>query len=128
MDVHAFFQAVLSKDRNGLQRYFWEDAVVNWHCSNERFTAAEYIRANCDYPGEWTGVIERAVQTGDGFVLAAHVMPVGAEGSYHVVSFIRLRDGRIACLDEYWADDTEPPEWRKKMKIGCPISNHRMIG
>ena len=65
------------------------------------------------------------MQTPDGCVLAARVLPVGAEDSYHVVSFVRLRDGRIAELDEYWADDTELPEWRRRMKIGRPIRDAR---
>ena len=26
------------------------------------------------------------------------------------------------ALDEYWADDGEPPAWRRKMKIGKPLS------
>ena len=42
--------------------------------------------------------------------------------SFHVVSFIRLENGLIKELTEYWSDDGEAPEWRKEMKIGKPIN------
>jgi len=29
--------------------------------------------------------------------------------------------GLITEMDEYWADDTEVPEWRHKIKIGSKI-------
>ncbi len=38
--------------------------------------------------------------------------------SLHVVSFLKLVDGQIAEMDEYWSDDGDVPEWRCKMGIG----------
>ena len=55
MDIRAFWSAVLSQDRKALPEYFCRGAVIRWHCSNERFTVEEYVRANCDYPGQWAG-------------------------------------------------------------------------
>ncbi|EIK81944.1 hypothetical protein CGSMWGv1400E_01445 [Gardnerella vaginalis 1400E] len=34
-------------------------AVIRWHCTNEKFSAQEYIDVNCNYPGDWDGAIER---------------------------------------------------------------------
>ena len=48
MDIRAFWSAVLSQDRKALPEYFCRGAVIRWHCSNERFTVEEYVRANCD--------------------------------------------------------------------------------
>ena len=121
MNINAFWNDVLSKNRAALPDYFLDDAVIRWHCSNERFTVDEYIRANCDYPGQWAGEIERVEECGNTVVLAGRVFPTHRSASFHVVSFIRLDRGRIAELDEYWADDAEPPEWRRAMGIGRPI-------
>lgn len=39
----------------------------------------------------------------------------------HVVCRIKLKDGKIASMDEHWADDGEAPKWRQDMKIGRKI-------
>ena len=120
--IRAFCKAVLAKEREKLAGYFSPDAIIRWHCSNEQFTVAEFIRANCDYPGDWEGVIERIDNTAAGYVTAVKVFPADRSASYHVVSFFALKNDRIVSLDEYWADDGEAPEWRKKMRIGTAIS------
>ena len=122
MDLKVFWQDVISQDRENLPSWFCEDAVIRWHCTGEQFTIAEYVRANCEYPGSWTGEIERVEECGDTVILAGRVSPADKSASFHVVSFLRLRDGKIAEMDEYWADDGEPPAWRRKMKIGKPLS------
>ena len=121
MDIKAFWKAVLAQKRDELPAYFAPEAVILWHCSNEQFTAAEYIRANCDYPGEWDGTIERIDKADAEYVTAVKVFPVDHSASYHVVSFIVLENDHIVSLDEYWADDGSAPEWRKKLEIGVPI-------
>ena len=51
--IRQFFQDVIKQNEAGLKRWFREDAVIRWHCTNEQFTVSEYIRANCEYPGRW---------------------------------------------------------------------------
>ena len=46
-DYAGFIQAVLKQDRTEIRSFFADDAVINWHCTNERFTVDEYILANC---------------------------------------------------------------------------------
>lgn len=121
MDIQAFWQAVISQDREALADYFCRGATIRRHCSNEQFTAEENIRANCDYPGRWCGEIERLEQFGDCAVLAGRVFPAEETASFHVVSFPRLKDDRILEMDEYWADDGEAPDWRRKTGIGTAI-------
>ena len=121
MDIHAFWRDVLSQNRAALPSYFCQDAVIRWHCTNEQFTVEEYVQANCEYPGEWDGSVERIEVSESLVVLAGHVFSTDRSMSTHVVSFIRLRDGKIHELDEYWADDGDAPAWRRKMEIGKPI-------
>ena len=113
MDIQKYWQAVLEQDR--------EDAWVNWHNTNEHFKVSEFIRANCDYPGQWDGEVERIVELEDQIITAVHVYPKDRSLSFHVVSFLRVRDGKIQSIDEYWGDDGQPPKWRQDLHIGRSI-------
>ena len=98
---------------------------MNWHCTNEHFNVNEYIRANCEYPGEWTGELERTEKAGDMIITAAHVYPKDKSWSLHVTSFFKLEDSKIKSIDEYWAEDGEAPEWRKSLKV--KLSNNLLV-
>lgn len=121
MDIHEYWSAVLRQDRKALLDFFREDARVNWHNTNECFTAAEFVRANCDYPGSWDGDVERVVELPGEVITVTHVYDKAKTVSFHVVSFLRLRGNKIQSLDEYWGDDGQPPRWRQEMGIGRPI-------
>lgn len=121
MDVYAFWKAVLAQIADEIPQYFTEDGIVNWHCTNERFTVAEFVRANCEYPGDWDGEVERVCEIAEGLVTVTKVYPKDKSASFHVTSFLTLRDGKIARMDEYWADDGPAPQWRREMKIGTKI-------
>lgn len=121
MDVRHFIKAVLAQDESAIRNYFHEDAYVNWHCSNERFTLDEYIVANCEYPGDWDGEIERLEVLGDLYIAATKVYPKDKSAFFHVVSFIKTRHGKIISMDEYWADDGAAPQWRLDKQIGTAI-------
>ena len=121
MDVSGFWKAVLDQNAENIPQYFTEDACVNWHCTNERFTVTQFVRANCEYPGDWSGEVERICEIPEGLVTVTRVYPKDESASFHVTSFMTLRDGKIAVLDEYWADDGDAPQWRLDMKIGSPI-------
>ncbi len=121
MDLHCFWNDILSQNRKRLSSFFWDNAVIRWHCTNEQFSVAEYIRANCEYPGDWNGEIERIEESGNTIILVGRVSPKDKASSFHVVSFIRLQEDRIIEMDEYWADDGVAPAWRREMKIGRPI-------
>ena len=121
MDVCHFIKAVLAQDANTIRNYFHKDAYVNWHCSNEHFTVGEFIIANCEYPGDWDGTVERVEVVGDLYITATKVYPKDRSAYFHVVSFIRTANDKIVSMDEYWADDGNPPQWRKDKHIGTPI-------
>ena len=126
MDIEGYWQAVLRQDADALRGCFCEDAVIRWHNSNEQFTRDEFVRANCEYPGEWAGSLERAEPlAGGGLVMAAHVFSPQNGLSFHVVSFVQLRGEQIAQLDEYWGDDGPAPQWRQELGLGRPIEHPR---
>ncbi len=121
MNIQDFMSAVLRQDAEAMRAFFLPDAYINWHNTNEHFTLEEYIRANCEYPGDWTGEIEKIIQAQDVLVVATHVYSTDSTISCHCTSFITLRDDKIAFMDEYWGDDGDVPQWRKEKHIGTRI-------
>lgn len=73
MNIQQFWSDVLAQRADEIREYFQADAYVNWHCSNEHFTVEEFIRANCDYPGDWDGEVEKIVTTGDMIITATRI-------------------------------------------------------
>ena len=86
MDVIEFWRYVLEQDADRLREFFCEDAYVNWHCTNEHFNVNEYIRANCEYPGEWTGELERTGENGESRRHGCHGSSCVSEGQKLVTS------------------------------------------
>lgn len=121
MDINEFWRSILEQDAGKIRSFFHKDGYVNWHCSNEHFNTEEFIRANCEYPGDWAGEVERIENLNDLIVTVVHVYPKDRTASFHVTSFFRIKDSKIISIDEYWADDGEAPDWRKQMLIGRPI-------
>ena len=52
-------ECCIKQNKIQLRTFFHKDAYIRWHCTNEHFTVDEFIQANCDYPGQWDGHIER---------------------------------------------------------------------
>ena len=112
MNIYDFWKAVLGQNENEIRKYFQNDAYINWHCTNERFNVDEFIIANCEYPGDWEGSVERVETLNDLIVTVVNVYPKGRNASFHVVSFIKTKEDKIVSMDEYWADDGNAPQWR----------------
>ncbi len=121
MKIEKYWKAVLDQNADAMKTYFKEDAYIRWHNTNEHFTVEEFIRANCEYPGDWDGKIERVEETVNVTVVVAHVWTRDNAMSFHVVSFMKIEGEKIAAIDEYWGDDGEAPQWRQDKKIGTKI-------
>lgn len=121
IDIDEFWKAVIAQDAVSLRKYFKDTAYVNWHCTNEHFTVDEYIKANCEYPGNWGGNIERKEIIGNKMIVVVNVYTVDKELSFHVVSFMQIEDNKIIAMDEYWGDDGSAPQWRLDKHIGQAI-------
>ena len=123
MSIHewmeVYWSTVLLQRQDQLGKFFIPQATIRWHCSDELFTVEEFIRANCEYPGEWTGKLERLEQSGSTVVTAVRVS--NGEVSFHAVSFFVMENNLIVSLDEYWGDDGPAPRWRQDLQIGKPI-------
>lgn len=114
-------ECCIKQNKIQLTTFFHKDAYIRWHCTNENFTVDEFIQANCEYPGQWDGHIERTEYLHDLIITVVHVFSSDHSLSFHVVSFIKLKDQLIMSIDEYWGDDGMAPQWRLDKHIGTPI-------
>ena len=122
MDIYKFWRDILEQNAENIKNYFHKDAYINWHCTNEHFTVDEFMIANCEYPGTWDGEVERVEMTNDLFITVTHVYSRDKTLSFHVTSFIKVIQDKIAAVDEYWADDGIAPQWRLDKHIGKSVS------
>lgn len=80
-----------------------------------------YIIANCEYPGEWDGIVERVEMINDLIITVTQIYPKDKSISFHVTSFIQMKNDKIIAIDEYYADDSAAPQWRLDKHIGTFI-------
>ncbi len=121
MDIYKFWRDILEQNAENIKNYFHKDAYINWHCTNEHFTVDEFMIATCEYPGTWDGEVERVEMTNDLFITVTHVYSRDKTLSFHVTSFIKVIQDKIAAVDEYWADDGIAPQWRLDKHIGKAV-------
>ncbi|MDE7445211.1 MAG: nuclear transport factor 2 family protein [Lachnospiraceae bacterium] len=121
MNIYNFWKDILGQNANAIRGYFDKDAYINWHCTNEHFNVDEFIVANCEYPGDWNGEVERVEKTNDILITVTHVYSKDKTLSFHVTSFIKVVGDKIVSVDEYWADDGDVPNWRLAQNIGRAI-------
>lgn len=120
-NIYEFYDSILNQNASEIKKFFNEDAYIDWHNTNERFTVDEFIEVNCTYPDKWTGEVERVEQIGKLLIVVAKVINVLDKSSFYVNSFILLENGKISKLDEYWGDNGEIPQWRMIKNIGVKI-------
>ena len=81
----------------------------------------EFIIANCEYPGEWDGIVERIEILDELIITVTYIYPKDRSVSFHVTSFIQAKGDKIIAMDEYYADDGAAPQWRLDKHIGTSI-------
>ncbi len=119
MNITEFWRAIASQDEQKIKAYFDKNACIRWHNTNEQFTFDEFLKANCLYPNKWQSDVERVVYCDDVIITVTRIY--NSDISCHATSFIKLKDGKIISLDEYWGDDGNVPSWRKALNLGTKI-------
>ena len=115
--IKEFWKDIVQQKPDEIRSYFKETAVIRWHNTNEEFTLEEFIRANSEYPRNWDCKVERIEEIEDLIITVTKVFSTDSYISVHATSFLRMEDGKIASMDEYWGDDGETPKWRLDMEI-----------
>ena len=67
----------------------------------------KFIDLNESYPGDWRCTVRRIDECADTVVTVTEISD--GETSFFAVSFLEVRDGRIARAEEYFAENGPPP-------------------
>lgn len=118
--LQTYWNVTLAQNAEKMKPYFTEDACIFWYNTNEKFNLEEYIRVNCEYPGNWQGEIVSYFPIAYGYITITHVYGEGV--SFHVTSILTCVHEQISKLDEYWSEDGKAPDWRTQLHIGTSIT------
>lgn len=121
LKLKSYWNDIAKQNAKELENYFFSDAYIRWNNTNEQFTVQEFIIANCEYPGDWFGEVERMEIMNNTAITVTRIWLSDNSRSFHVTSFFEFEGGKIMRLNEYWGDDGPPPQWRIDKNIGKPI-------
>lgn len=121
--VRSFWERMDRQEWSELGAYFSKEAVIHWCDTNEAFIKEEFVRANCEYPGNWEISVVNLVEKDNLVISVARVKLKNKEIYFYVNSYFYFDEkGKITLLKEYWSECGEVPQWRQEKKIGKPIS------
>lgn len=116
-----FWKSIVSQNPDEIRTYFKKSAIIRWHNTKELYNLEEFLRVNCEYPKRWDCEVERIEIVDNLIITVTRVFSLDSNVSVHATSFLKIEDGQIISLDEYWGDDGDIPQWRLDMKIGRKI-------
>ena len=111
--VEQFWQAMNTNDWQAAARLFDDDFVLEWPQSGERVRGRDnFVAINASYPaaGAWSFTLHRLVADEESAVSDVSVSDTARRD--RVISFFRMRNGRIWRVVEYWPDPFEAAPWR----------------
>ena len=119
--VEQFIQAMGTSDWEAQERLLTDDFVEEYPQSGERIVGKENRRAIIEnYPGgepretSTSGPAPKPpviTGSGDQFTATGQITYPNGE-TWHLVSLIELRDGKIAKITDYFGTPFEAPAWR----------------
>jgi ketosteroid isomerase-like protein len=120
--VEQFIQAMIKNDVEAQDRLLSDDFVEDYPQSGEHIRGKDNRRAIIEnYPGgtpldesassggPWAPVVTGA---GDRFTVVGQIKYPNGE-TWHLVSLVELRDGKINKITDYFAAPFEAPAWRE---------------
>jgi hypothetical protein len=124
--IMSYWKTIDNQDWNKLKCFFTDLATVEWPNTNEIFVNINnFIRANNEYPGNWTIDVERIEEVGNTAITVSKVSLREQNISVHVVSIFEITNDKIEKLIEYWGDDGAAPEWRQKLNLSLSLNKLR---
>ena len=121
--IMSYWQIVDKQEWDKLKDCFSASATVEWPNTNECFIDINnFIRANCEYPGNWSIMVEKIEEIGNKIITVSKVLLTEKNFSFYAVSFFEITEGRIEKLTEYWGDNGNAPEWRRKLNLSTILA------
>ncbi|HVF52414.1 MAG TPA: nuclear transport factor 2 family protein [Actinomycetota bacterium] len=111
--VQKILQAAMTKDWDEWAKHFHEDLVIDWPQSGERVegrdTATE-LHSNVPDDGA-SGELLSVRGEGD-LVVSEVKLRYGDGSTWFWANIYEFLDGKVARVTGYFAESTEPPDWR----------------
>lgn len=98
----------------GLDQVFSKDAKIIWKNTKEEFNVEELIDVNTRYPGIWSVSPVELFQIEDQYLSIALIEETTSKVSLYMISKYQFQNQKIQELVEYFSDNGEAPEWRRK--------------
>lgn len=114
-DILQYWQATVYQSSDEMRSFFDEKAIIRWHNTKEVFDVKKFISINCNYPDKWDFEIERIELIENLYICVVKIFNISKTIEHYVVSFIKVKDEKIISIDEYWGENTAPPNWRLQM-------------
>jgi len=110
--VRQLWTMMQARDWAGVRALLDDALVIDWWATGERIQGADtYVRLQAEYPEGWQIHLQGLQALQDGRVLSL-VRVVHAPLQFLAQSLHRVRQGRIALGQEWWATCEAPPLWR----------------
>jgi hypothetical protein len=110
--VRALWDSFQQRDWAGARRLLADDAAMTWVCTAERFQGGDAVIAvNAAYPEGWSIHVLDCAPLADGRILSL-VRVDHPPQCFFATSLVRVEDGLIVEIEEYWATAEAPPAWR----------------
>ena len=113
--VEQFWEAMRLNDFQAVGELLHEEYVLEWPQSRERVRGREnFVAINENYPahGRWEFTVHRILAEGDEVVSDVDVTDGVIRG--RVITFSKIRDGKILHQTEFWPDPFEAADWRSQ--------------
>ena len=108
-----YWDALNNQDYGALKELYKEDAVQEWPQSGERIVGRDNIIAvNENYPGMPHATPRRTMAAGDLLITEVTLQYPGDVGTYHSISILELKDGKVSKETDYFGAPFEAPAWR----------------
>jgi hypothetical protein len=112
--VKRFWQLFSGQKWQEAKALLAPDLVVEWPQSRERMNGPDnFIDVNLNYPGNHKIEILRADILGSTVITTVWIVSDEGQKTF-ANSYFEIREGLIARIEEYWAEPSSAPEWRRK--------------
>ena len=110
--VRALWDRIEQRDWTGARTLLADDATMTWVCTAERFQGGDAVIAvNAAYPEGWSIHVLDCAALADGRILSL-VRVEHPPHCFFATSLVRVEEGLIVGIEEYWATAEAPPAWR----------------
>jgi ketosteroid isomerase-like protein len=112
--VKRFWQLFSEQKWDEAKALLASDVVVEWPQSRERMKGPEnFVDVNRFYPGNHKIEVIHAHAVDPRIITTVWIVADTGQKTF-AHSYFDVRDGKIARIEEYWAEPYPAPEWRKK--------------